>query len=96
VPGKNWAYILPMLTKVQNRFGLLHELVNDNANKFSEPAAKKWHKQYGTKVLPITSYRPQGNGMMEQINGEVKDTITKTHTSNNPTARPTAGGRKHA
>jgi hypothetical protein len=53
VPGKNWAYIFLMLTRVQNRFSLFYELVSDNANEFSGPAAKKWHKQYGTKVLPI-------------------------------------------
>jgi hypothetical protein len=79
VPGMDWAYTFPMLTKVQNRFGSFYELVSDNANEFSESAAKEWHKQYNTKVLPIIPYRPRGNGMMEQINGEVKGTITKTH-----------------
>jgi hypothetical protein len=40
VASKAWPHTLPMLTKVQNRFGSSHELVNNNAPKFSGKIAR--------------------------------------------------------
>jgi hypothetical protein len=79
VASKAWPYTLPMLTKVQNRFGLSHELMSDNAPEFSGKIAKKWHKQHDTRVLSITSARPRGNNKVEQLNGVLKSIMTRMH-----------------
>jgi hypothetical protein len=51
VPSKAWPHTLPMLTKVQNRFGSPRKLINNNAPKFSDDTAKSWHKKHGTRIL---------------------------------------------
>jgi transposase InsO family protein len=79
VASKAWPHILLMLTKVQNRFGLSHELVNNNALEFNSKIAKEWHKQHNTRVLPTTPARPRGNGKVEQLNSVLKSIIIRVH-----------------
>jgi hypothetical protein len=79
VTNKAWPHTLLMLTKMQNRFGSSYELVNNNAPEFSSKIAKKWHKQHNTRVLPIIPARPRGNGKIEQLNGVLKNIMTRMH-----------------
>jgi hypothetical protein len=77
VPSKAWPHTLPMLTKVQNRFGSPRELINDNAPKFSDNTAKSWHEKHGTRMLPTTPAKPRGNSKIKQMNGKLKDVIIR-------------------
>jgi hypothetical protein len=86
--SKQWEYILFMLTKVQNRFSLLYNLINNNASKFNSSKAEAWHQQYGTSVHPTTPAQPRGNSKVEQINDQLKATITRMHLAYSETLLP--------
>jgi hypothetical protein len=79
VPSKDWPHILPMLTRVKNRFSSLHKLISDNAQKFSGKIAKSWHKKHETRVLPIILHRLRNNGKIEQINDILKEIMLRAH-----------------
>jgi hypothetical protein len=64
---------------VQNRFGSLCKLISDNAQEFSGRIAKLWHEKHGTRVLPTTSHQPRGNGKVEQINGILKEIMSRAY-----------------
>jgi transposase InsO family protein len=77
VLSKAWPHTLPMLTKVQNRFGSPRELINDNASEFSGNTAKSWHEKYGTRMLLITLAKPRNNDKIKQINGKLKNVMIR-------------------
>jgi hypothetical protein len=79
IASKIWPHILPMLRKMQNRFGLLNELINTTASEFNRKIAKEWHNQHNIRVLPTTPAKPRGNDKIKQLNSVLKSIITRVH-----------------
>jgi hypothetical protein len=82
VNSKKWHNTIPILTRIQNRFGPPRKLISNKAPEFNGKTAEKWHRKYGTRMLPITPYRPRGNGKIEQVNDVLKGIISRINLIN--------------
>ena len=58
-------------------FGVLKELTVDNGKQFDSQLFKEFCHSMGTKVMFISVYHPQSNGVVERANGIILSSIKK-------------------
>ena len=64
------------------RFGLPHRIRVDQGSEF-EGEFSKYLQAHGVQVKVISSHHPQANGMIERMNQEILDRLTRSLTGDN-------------
>ena len=57
-----------LLTNIMSRFGCPRKIVTDNAKAFTSSKMVKFCSDYNIILSHLTTYYPQGNGMVESSN----------------------------
>jgi len=81
-PDMTFNSTIPLMTRIVDTFGAPREWISDNAGCFTGEQASAWHRQHGSKVLPVTPARPRANGKVEKVNGDLKHTIVREWNTN--------------
>ncbi|XP_022567476.1 uncharacterized protein LOC111210951 [Brassica napus] len=64
-------------TNVITRFGILQEIITENAPQFTSYKFKNFYKNWGIKLTFATSRHPQSNGQVESTNKIVVNMVEK-------------------